>query len=235
MTARRTREEVFVSALALCIALTQTAAAQSAGPTHRLELGGTLGVAIIAASGAQTMASCNFLHSSGEKPALGLRGGYRLKRWLLLEATFERDVGPWDDGATVCPPTHFPRQPRSAGLDTVTSEFPSREEFGLPAITITTVRAAIVPWSTSWSQIRLYGGVGRIWYLHASPVIAGLNGRIQVVGLDLLVEAEVARYAVPIAHRDRFYQDGALLDTHETLSSKKRIDATIRFGIAARL
>jgi len=217
-------------AMALHLSLLRAVCAQTADGSRRVEIGGTIGVALIAVAGAQTVGFCNFLTGSEEKPALGLRGGYRLKKWLVVEGTIEhvlRDFG-GNEGAAVCA---ILRYPRLTGADTLTADFPSNESGGFQTA-ITTARVALVPWSTSWAEVRLYGGIGRIWQLRVFSAVAGLDSRVLVGNVYLLVEVEAARYSVPFTHSARFYQDGTLVRTQEIMiPSRQRLDATLRIGV----
>src|SRR5437879_8410 len=83
-------------AVAWQAAFLRAVCAQTADTSRRMEIGGTAGMALIAVAGAQTENPCHFPIASAQKPALGLRGGYRLKHWLVVEGTVElvlRDLG----------------------------------------------------------------------------------------------------------------------------------------------
>src|SRR5437879_1754353 len=93
-------------AVALQAAFVRTVCPQTPDTSRRMEIGGTVGMALIAVAGAQTGAPCHVSIASAQKPALGLRAGYRLKHWLVVEGTVElvlQDLLGGPSGAYVCP------------------------------------------------------------------------------------------------------------------------------------
>ena len=226
--ARKWVIQLLVAELALHVALVQTANAQTSEILRRIEVGGTLGLAFVGTAGAQTVNQCN-RPTKGTIPVLGLRGAYRLKRWLVLDATLEVDSPIRENVA--CPPP----PPARSGPDTLIADFPSREYGGFPKVTITTARIGVIPWATAWAEIRFYGGLGRIWHLHVFPVIAGLNGRVKFGSIHITAEVEAARYPVAFTHATFIFQDGSLGSTQETMSYKQRLDVTVRLGIGLPL
>ena len=219
-------KQLLVAGLAIPAVLVQTAHPQTRETAGRIEVGGTLGLAFVGISGAQTIACST--NSTGQVLTLGLRGAIGLNGWLVLEATLEVDQPPVNTIA--CPPP----QVRRTGPDTLVLDIPQRTDRLYGKVTTTTARMSVVPWSTSWAEVRVYGGVGRIWALHAFPVIAGLNGRVKLGAFHVIGEVEIARYVVALTHFVGFYQDGNFTSAQETPSRKQRLDATVRLGIALR-
>jgi hypothetical protein len=193
-----------------------------------IEIGGTFGIAVIGAAGAPT-SQCYRPEAGMSVIELGFRGGYRLSRRLVVEATLGNTYPPADDIA--CPP---PRDPRTAGEDTLSIEYPSAETHGFLKATTTAVRVSVIPWSRSTAEVRLYMGIARIWQSHVLPIVAGFNGRVHLGPLDLFTEVETSRYSVDLIHRDQFFTDGSITSTRETTSKRGRWDAALRIGIGIR-
>ncbi len=200
----------------------------SANP-RPIEIGGTVGVAFIAAAGAPT-SQCHQPKAGKSVIQVGLRGSYRLSGRLVVEATLGHTFPSADNVA--CPPPH---QARIAGEDTLSSEYPSAERNDFPKATTTAVRLCVIPWSSSRTEVRFYLGIARIWQIHVLPVIVGLNGRVHLGALDLFTEFEASRYSVDFIHRDQYYLDGSISGAKEMTSKRGRTDAALRIGIGIRL
>jgi hypothetical protein len=232
MRSLRRLASLLARTLALHASVLQVVSAQTPDALHRIEIGGTGGVRIIAVAGARLASFClGQTDASVHRSGLGFRAGYRLTRRLVVEGTVER-VSRGPDNTISCPYYPYPQRPRETGADTLTTDNPS----WFPRATITTARAELIPWARSWAEARLYAGLGRLWQLHEFSAVAGLQGRVRIDRLSLITEAEAARYGVPFTHSTGFYLDGLFVRRETTRApSKGRIDATFRFGLAVTL
>jgi hypothetical protein len=228
------RNRVAPLMLAMAGLLTGKTSALSAqvGPiAGRAEIGATLGLDFLTAGGQKTGGHCGGIGTSSRNTEYGIRAGYKLKRWLVVEGAldFIRDTRAPN---ALC---SNPRPPRQSGPDTLFDSLVSWEARGFPVSTATTARVALVPWSSAGGELRVYAGAGRIWQAHLTPIIAGIDGRLNVGRFILIGEAESAHSSVQLTHIASLYQDDAFLRTEETHDHKSRLSATLRFGVGFSL